>query len=38
MPERWIVQGEPADTVFYGLLRSYWNATRSIATKYSHEI
>jgi RimJ/RimL family protein N-acetyltransferase len=29
MPERWIVQGEPADTVFYGLLRSYWNATVS---------
>ena len=25
MPERWIVQGEPADTVFYGLLRRHWN-------------
>jgi RimJ/RimL family protein N-acetyltransferase len=25
MPERWIVQGETADTVFYGLLRKYWN-------------
>ena len=25
MPERWIVQGEPADTVYYGLLRAYWN-------------
>ena len=24
MPERWIVHGEKADTVFYGLLRSYW--------------
>lgn len=26
MPERWIVQGQPADTMFYGLLRSYWDA------------
>lgn len=26
MPERWIVQGKPADTVYYGLLRSYWDA------------
>jgi RimJ/RimL family protein N-acetyltransferase len=25
MPERWIVQGKPADTVYYGLLRRYWN-------------
>jgi RimJ/RimL family protein N-acetyltransferase len=24
MPERWIVNGEPADTAFYGLLKSYW--------------
>jgi ribosomal-protein-alanine N-acetyltransferase len=24
MPERWIVDGEKADTVFYGLLRRYW--------------
>ena len=24
MPERWIVQGEPADTVYYGLLRRYF--------------
>jgi len=24
MPERWIVQGEPADTVYYGLLRRHW--------------
>jgi RimJ/RimL family protein N-acetyltransferase len=24
MPERWTVNGEPADTVFYGLLKSYW--------------
>ena len=24
MPERWIVQGEPADTVYYGLLRKWW--------------
>jgi RimJ/RimL family protein N-acetyltransferase len=26
MPERWIVHGAPADTVFYGLLRRYWDA------------
>jgi RimJ/RimL family protein N-acetyltransferase len=26
MPERWIVNGEPADTVFYGLLLRYWRA------------
>lgn len=26
MPERWIVQGEPADTVWYGLLRRDWKA------------
>ncbi|SFC00738.1 GNAT family N-acetyltransferase [Massilia yuzhufengensis] len=26
MPERWIVHGEMADTVNYGLLRSYWDA------------
>jgi len=26
MPERWIVHGEPADTVNYGLLRRYWDA------------
>jgi RimJ/RimL family protein N-acetyltransferase len=26
MPERWIVHGKPADTVYYGLLRSYWDA------------
>jgi RimJ/RimL family protein N-acetyltransferase len=26
MPERWIVQGEPADTVYYGLLKRYWDA------------
>lgn len=26
MPERWIVNGEPADTVFYGLLRRDWRA------------
>jgi ribosomal-protein-alanine N-acetyltransferase len=26
MPERWIVQGEPADTAWYGLLRRYWEA------------
>ena len=25
MPERWIVQGEPADTVYDGLLRRHWN-------------
>jgi ribosomal-protein-alanine N-acetyltransferase len=29
LPERWIVQGEPADTVYYGLLRAYWNAAVS---------
>jgi ribosomal-protein-alanine N-acetyltransferase len=28
MPERWIVDGVPADTAFYGLLRSYWDARR----------
>lgn len=26
MPERWIVNGEPADTVFYGLLLRDWRA------------
>lgn len=25
MPERWIVNGETADTVFYGLLKRYWD-------------
>jgi len=25
MPQRWRVHGEYADTVFYGLLRDYWN-------------
>lgn len=25
MPERWIVNGESADTVYYGLLRRYWD-------------
>ena len=25
MPQRWLVHGEYADTVFYGLLRDYWN-------------
>jgi RimJ/RimL family protein N-acetyltransferase len=25
MPQRWIVQGETADTAFYGLLRQYWD-------------
>lgn len=29
MHERWIVNGEPADTVFYGLLRSYWRARQA---------
>lgn len=28
MPERWIVHGEPADTVNYGLLRRYWDAAQ----------
>lgn len=27
MPERRIVHGTPADTVFYGLLQAYWNQT-----------
>jgi ribosomal-protein-alanine N-acetyltransferase len=26
MPERWLVNGEVCDTVFYGLLRSRWHA------------
>jgi len=26
MPERWIVHGEAADTVNYGLLKRYWDA------------
>lgn len=26
MPERWIVNGVKADTAFYGLLRTYWDA------------
>ncbi|TFW34168.1 GNAT family N-acetyltransferase [Massilia horti] len=29
MPERWIVHGETADTVFYGLLKSYWDTKPS---------
>lgn len=33
MPERWIVNGEPADTVFYGLLRSYWHARQAPARR-----
>lgn len=28
MPERWFVHGQLADTVNYGLLRSYWDARR----------
>lgn len=28
MPERWFVHGEMADTINYGLLRSYWDARR----------
>jgi RimJ/RimL family protein N-acetyltransferase len=27
MPERWIVDGVPADTAFYGLLKRYWDVT-----------
>jgi len=27
MPERWIVHGQTADTVFYGLLKRYWDAS-----------
>lgn len=26
MPQRWLVAGEYADTVFYGLLKSYWDS------------
>ena len=26
MPERWFVNGETADTAFYGLLKRYWDA------------
>jgi len=26
MPERWVVNGETADTVFYGLLKRQWDA------------
>jgi RimJ/RimL family protein N-acetyltransferase len=26
MPQRWLVGGEYADTAFYGLLKSYWDA------------
>ena len=26
MPERWFVHGQTADTVFYGLLKRYWDA------------
>jgi RimJ/RimL family protein N-acetyltransferase len=26
MPERWIVNGEAADTAFYGLLKRQWDA------------
>ena len=29
MPERWIVHGTPADTVFYGLLKAYWDNTQT---------
>jgi RimJ/RimL family protein N-acetyltransferase len=29
MPERWIVNGETADTAFYGLLRRYWEQARA---------
>ncbi len=31
MPERWIVQGEPADTVNYGLLKRYWDARQGLS-------
>jgi len=29
MPERWIVHGETADTIFYGLLKRYWDARQN---------
>jgi RimJ/RimL family protein N-acetyltransferase len=29
MPQRWRVHGEYADTVFYGLLRDYWNERKA---------
>jgi ribosomal-protein-alanine N-acetyltransferase len=25
MPERWFVNGETADTAFYGLIKRYWD-------------
>lgn len=30
MPERWIVQGEMADTVNYGLLKRYWDERKQL--------
>jgi [ribosomal protein S5]-alanine N-acetyltransferase len=30
MPERWFVHGEMADTVYYGLLKRYWNESRPV--------
>ncbi|HEX8788974.1 MAG TPA: GNAT family N-acetyltransferase [Telluria sp.] len=33
MPERWIVNGVPADTVFYGLLRRHWQERRAAAPR-----
>jgi RimJ/RimL family protein N-acetyltransferase len=30
MPERWIVHGEMADTVYYGLLKKYWDEAGSV--------
>ncbi|KFI07220.1 GNAT family N-acetyltransferase [Massilia sp. BSC265] len=30
MPERWFVHGQMADTVNYGLLRSYWDGRRRV--------
>lgn len=30
MPERWIVNGKPADTVNYGLLKRYWDERKQL--------
>jgi ribosomal-protein-alanine N-acetyltransferase len=35
MPERWIVQGEPADTVWYGLLRRHWEESQTLSKNFT---